>query len=144
MKNKYIPMLGSFVLWMAGPAVAGRQTPEPIPQRAEETPLQKLERAVREDQFMIEHPAFGEKPVVADARRKAAEEKLAKDQAALEEFKTAGPMGFQRARLNEAIDYDKWVIETGGGESKLVQREARIKAARENLARHEAALSDLR
>ncbi len=127
-------MVGALMILAVGPVIAGRQTPEPF--RPAPSPLEKLESAVRLDQFLVENPAFGTKSTVADARREEAKVKLAKDQAALDAFKTAGPSD----ALKEAIAYDRWEMETGGYESKFIQREARKQAARERLAQHEAAL----
>lgn len=104
----------------------------------------RLEKAIKDDQEMIDTAWRAGKLAYRDAQVKAGKEKLAKDQAALEAFKTAGPVGFERVRLNEAIEYDQWVIATGGGENKMVQRDARIKAARTSLAEHEAALAALK
>lgn len=102
---------------------------------------ERLEEAVKEDQRTLERGYFDGKPITWDTRRKEAQAKLAKDQAALEAFKTAGPAAYERAGLERAIEYDRWVIATGGGEGKLIQRDARIKDARESLARHEVALA---
>lgn len=103
----------------------------------------RLEAAIKQDQRVLEQGIFDGKPVTADLRRQEARAKLAKDQAALEAFKTAGPAGVERARLQDAVKHDRWVIATGGGESKMIQRDARIKAAREDLSEHEAALAAL-
>lgn len=104
----------------------------------------QLEGAVKVAQANVERASFDGKPVTWDARRKEAREKLAKAQAALETFKTGGPTAFERANLEKAIQHDKWVIATGGSESKMVQRAARINAARASLAQNEAALAALR
>ncbi len=104
----------------------------------------RLEEAVKADQAQVERATFNGKPATWAARRQEAREKLAKDQAALEAFKTGGPTAYKRATLERAIQHDQWVIATGGGESKFVQREARIKAAQGNLAQNEAALAALK
>ncbi len=103
----------------------------------------RLEKAVKVAQTMLERASFDGKPVTWDLRRAEARKRLAKDQSALEAFTAGGPAAFARAALEKAVQIDQRVIATGGGESKVIQREARIKAARVRLSQHEAALAGL-
>ena len=113
------------MVFMAGSAVAGWR-PLVIPPAM--TPQERLENAVRQDQGIVENAErFASKPIAVQALREEFRKKLVADQAALDEFKTAGPTAYERARLENEIRAARF-------DSKLLSQKARIEAAQKKLA----------
>ena len=124
MTKNYLAV-GSLMVFMAGSAVAGWR-PLVIPPAM--TPQERLENAVRQDQGIVENAErFASKPIAVQALRAEFRKKLVADQAALDEFKTAGPTAYERARLENEIKAARF-------DSKLLSQRARIEAAQKKLA----------
>ena len=123
MKTKFLTV--GLAMFMSSAAFAGWR-PVVYPSDTA-SPEERLERAVRQDQMLIESASTESKVLAAEGRRAIGTVRLAADQKALEAFKTSGPTAFERASLENEIEAAQF-------ESKLVSKLARIAVAEKKLA----------
>lgn len=130
MKNKW--MISTLVLAVAVPFTGIR-----ISAASE---LERLEKAVKNDQTSLQYAGVGMHWRYAQLERQQARKRLAQDQAALEAFKTLGPQAKQ-AQLEAAVRRDQAALEYAGKTgTKMLYAQMERQNARDQLARDQAVL----
>ncbi len=108
------------------------------------TKLAQLEAAVKRDQEALKNAGIGgTKMVYAQQERQSAREALARDQAALEAFKTAGPKS-EIPALEKAVRNDEAALRYAGVGEKMVYAQQSRAAALRRLEVDRAALEALK
>lgn len=134
MKKKSI-IMGSLALFSAAPLLAGG---------AFLTESERLEAAVRADQSAVANAGIGTKMRYMEIERQRAKEALARDQAALEAFKTMGPTNWEIRRHEQGIRDAEAALRAANSAGKLVYIRQQQDEARRSLAYHQAALDALK
>ena len=108
------------------------------------TELERLEKAVRDDQAALKYAGVGMSMRNSQIEKERARQRLAADQAALDAFKTAGPEATKLAQLEAAVKRDQAALKYAGvGQHFVYARQEREKA-RQALERDQAALESFK
>lgn len=106
--------------------------------------LAQLEKAVRDDQADLTRQFPGEKWAYTKDRQEAARRNLARDQAALESFKTMGPTNWEIAQHEQGIRNGESALRSANSAGKLVYIKQQQDQARRDIAYHQAAIDALK